>query len=202
MNIHPKETVVARTLRPLFPLFLVATLAVVYAGCTPSSPEEQIAKIRSEYEVELSSWKVVTPPAAEGAGEAEMAEGEEAMAEGEQAMAEGEEPMAEGEEGMGEEAMAEPEGVSIQFDLVVYLRGRDTLKGLTVDLTQADASQQEKAVYHQWVDTSNVLKGSPGQVTFVLEGVVMGEGDVFAASIAPGVPADLSAYREFSEPAP
>lgn len=191
----------ARTLRSLFPLFLVATLAVVYAGCAPSSPEEQIAKSRSEYEVELSSWKVLQPPAAEGAGEAEMAEGEEAAAAGgEEPMAEGEEPMA--EESMGEEPMAEPEGVSIQFDLVVYLRGRDMLKGLTVDLTQADANQQEKAIYHQWVDTSNVLKGSPGQVTFVLEGIVMEEGDVFAASIAPGVPADLSAYREFSEPAP
>jgi len=192
---------VARTLRPLFPLFLVATLAVVYAGCAPSSPEEQIAKSRSEYEVEISSWKVLSPPAAEGAGEAEMAEGEEAAAAGgEESMAEGEEPM--GEKSMGEEPMAEPAGVSIQFDLVVYLRGRDMLKGLTVDLTQADANQQEKAVYRQWVDTSNVLKGSPGQVTFVLEGIVMEEGDVFAATIAPGVPADLSAYREFSEPAP
>jgi len=199
---------VARTLRSLFPLFLVATLAVVYAGCAPSSPEEQIARIRSEYEVQLSSWKVVSPTE-EGAGEAEMAEGEEPMAEGEEPMAEGEEPMAEGEEPMAEgeelmaeEPMAEPEGVSIQFDLVVHLRGRNRLDGLTVDLTQADANQQEKAVYHQWVDTSNVLKGSPGQVTFVLEGIVMEEGDVFAATIVPGVPADLSAYREFSEPAP
>ncbi len=188
----------ARTLRTLLPLLLVVTLGTALSGCAESSPEEKIAKIRSAYEVQLNSWRVLAPPVAEAAaGEA----GEEGTAEGEPtAEGEGEDPAAEGVEAMAEPAA--PQRVSIQFDLVVYLRGRESLPGITVDITQADANQQEKAVYRQWVDTTNVMKGSPGQSDFILEGIVMEEGDVFAATIAPGVPADLSAYREFSEPAP
>jgi len=40
---------VAFTQRFFLPLFLVVTLAAALAGCAPSSPEAEIAKIRSEY---------------------------------------------------------------------------------------------------------------------------------------------------------
>jgi hypothetical protein len=188
---------VVRHLRTVFGLTLAATFLLAFTGCAEKSPEEQIAKIRSEYEIQLNNWKIVAPVVEEVDMEA-MAEGEEAApAEGEDTPVEGEEAMAE-----GEEIAAEPASVNINFDIVVHFRGRTPLAGLTVDITHANAAEQDKAVFHQWVETQGIGKGNPGQVAFVLEGVAFEEGDLFAAVIAAGVPTDLSAYREFSEPAP
>ena len=181
---------------------LLVGLVLMVTACAPGSPEEKVAEIRSNYTVELNSWRVLEPEPAEMPAEGEdIAEGEEAPAEDtatEDTAGEGEEAAAEGEEGMDAMADAEPRTDAVLFDLVVYFRGNEGLPGVTVDITQAGADQQEKAVYHHFIDTEGIVNGDTRQEAFELEGVEFAEGDVFAVSLKPGIPADISEYREFS----
>jgi hypothetical protein len=181
--------------RTVCPLALLALLALTAAGCAPGSPEEQIAKIRAGYTVELNSWRALEPAAEEPAEAAE-----EAVAMAEAAATATEEGAA--EEVMEEEMMAGPQPKNVLLDLVVYFRGRKSLKGITVDVTHADAAQQEKATYRQYVETAGMINGDTRQIDFLLEGLTVEEGDAFAVGLAEGIPADLGQYREFSEPAP
>ena len=177
----------------------VAALVMTVVGCGLESPEEKVAKIRSEYTIELNSWEAQEPPSAveetmeEAVAEAAVAE---TPATAEEGAAEDEMPMDE------EEIESGPQPRDVLFDLVVYFRGRKALKGITVDVTHADAADQEKAVYQQWIDTAGMINGETRQVDFVLEGMEVEDGDAFAVTLASGVPADLGKYREFSEPAP
>ncbi len=182
-------------------IVLLALALLLATGCDSGTPEEKVAKVRAQYKVELNSWSAQDPPQAEPP----MEEAAEAVAEAAEAAgaAETAEAAAEAEEGaMDEEEMSGPQPNNVLFDLVVYFRGRKALKGITVDVTHADASQQEKAVYQQWIDTTGMFNGDTRQVDFMLEGMEVEDGDAFAVTLASGVPADLGNYPEFSEPAP
>ncbi len=184
----------------------IATLVVMLAGCGPKSPEAKIAQVRAGYKIELNSWRALKPepepePALEEAAEAAaVAVAAEAAA---TATAEAAEASEEGaaEEGM-EEAEMGPQPKNVLFDLVVFFRGRKALDGITVDVTHSDANQQEKGVYQQYIETAGMVNGDTRQVDFLLEGLLVEEGDAFAVGLTEGVPADLGKYREFSEPAP
>lgn len=168
---------------------LATLLLAAIAGCAPSSPEQEIAEIRSGYQVELNSWRALQPEPVEPALDetAEAAEGAAAAAADAAADVVDEEEIETG-----------PQQVDVLFDLVVFFRGRKSLDGITVDVTQADASKAEKAVYRQYIEVAGMVNGETRQVDFVLEGLELEEGDGFAVELVPGVPADLSEYREFS----
>ena len=102
------------------------------------------------------------------------------------------------EEAAEEETAEGPRSQDVLFDLVVSFRGTASLDGITVDVTQAGADEQEKARYHHYIETGGMLDGETRQVEFVLEGLEVEEGDAFSVTLASGVPAELGAYREFS----
>lgn len=192
---------------------LVLIIALAAVGCAAGTPEEQVALTRASYTVELNSFRVLEPePPAEEA--AEGTEGEEAAdnaadesAADESASDDGAADAGDGEggDGDGEGAEGEDEAaagpVNVRFDIFILYRperSRDTLDQLTIDITHADSAQQEKAVIHHTVDVSGMIKGDSRQADFVLEGIEFEEGDIFAASVASGVPADLSKFPEFA----
>jgi hypothetical protein len=189
-------------LSPIVPAVLLVVPLLAAVACAPGSPEEQIAEIRAGYTIELNSWQPVfeeeeSAYASSLEGD-EAAPGEEASAGDEAGEAAGDESGA-GEEAVDDEMASAPQPKDILFDLVVYFKGRKSLPGVTVDITHASASQEEKAVYRQYIETPGIVNGETRQADFVLEGLVVQEGDAFAVEVAPGVPADLAAYREFSE---
>lgn len=185
------RTIASRsTARPL----ALASLALLLlaAACGPGSPEEEIAQIRASYTVELNSWRTLEPEPAEPPMDEMADETEEAADEA------GEET----DEFAVDETATGPQPKDVLFDLVVYFKGRKALAGITIDVTHADAAKTEKAVYHHYIETAGIVNGETRQVDFVLAGLEVEEGDGFAVTVAPGVPADRSEYREFSEPAP
>lgn len=187
-----------RVLSPIVPAVLLAVPLLAAVACSPGSPEEQIAQIRAEYTIELNSWQPVFEE--EEALDESSAEGDVAAPD-EPGEAAGEEAGEAGEEA-GEKTASGPQPKDILFDLVIYFKGRKSLPGITVDVTHAGASQEEKAVYRQYIETPGIVSGETRQADFVLEDLVVEEGDVFAIEVVPGIPADLSQYREFSETGP
>ncbi|RMH16864.1 MAG: hypothetical protein D6696_17265 [Acidobacteria bacterium] len=177
---------------------LVASLAVaaaLVAACTPADPAARIAKIRSQYTVELNSWLPRPEEAAPAAGEApEAAAGEAAVAE------EGD-----AEEGTGDETTAGeedggPSPTRIFFDLVVGFEGREPLPGITVDITHASADEQVKEVRRHFIETPNLHRGGSQQIGFELDFPDFEEGDVFAVDVRQVVPPEeRHLYPEFAE---
>ena len=185
-TIASRSTAHALVLTPLALLFLAA------AACGPASPQEEIAQIRADYTVELNSWRALEPEPA-------MDETAEMTDETEDAAGEAGE---EADEYAEPEMAAGPQPADVLFDLVVYFKGRKALDGITIDVTHADAAQEEKAVYHYYVETAGIVSGETRQVDFVIEGIELEDGDAFAIAVVPGIPADRGAYREFSGSAP
>jgi hypothetical protein len=205
--------VAQRTVQTLAFSLLAAVLLL--AGCAQKSPEERVAETRAEYTVRLNAFlpqepEVEEPAAGEGeemAGEdEEMAEeGEEMAGEGEEAMAAdemegGDEEMA----GEGEEMAAEgPHTAEILFDLIVQFEGDEALPGITVDISHADPFEQEKAVYHHWIETGDMIKGETKQESFVMAIPDFETGDVFSVDLRSYVPPEeRGEYREFAEAGP
>ena len=191
---------IIRILTPACVFFLI--FAIV--GCTKTL-EEQVAIARAQYTITLSDVSEDgpddPPSAPENAGATMMAEAAESTMEAGEEAAEGEE----GGEGEGEGEEMENEGprsTNVLFDLVVHFRGKKALDGITVDVTHADEFEDEKGVYQQYIETAGMINGETRQVDFTLEGMTVEDGDAFSVTLASGVPADLSNYPEFSEPAP
>ena len=188
--------------------FVWTLAAVAFAGlvaCQPKSPEQEVAELRASYTVQLNAWiPQKGEPADEVQGAAIFDDEVAVMDDGETAGGETAGDGAMSDEG-GEEAATEPAGpqtLPILFDLAVRFNGRGKkLAGMTVDVTHADVAQHEKAVYRQWIETGDIVKGDTVQRNFVLT-LPLAEGDAFSVEVVPGVPADLSQYREFAQPSP
>ncbi|MEM6703309.1 MAG: hypothetical protein AAF690_11410 [Acidobacteriota bacterium] len=171
-------------------LVLSVAFALGVAACTPSSPEEQVASVRGQYTAELVSWRVEQIPEASEESAAEATE------ESESAEAPSEE---------GEIAIEVPDHLSanlvnnLYFDILVSTGAADPLTTLTVDLTHAAATQEEKQVYRLPLDVSGVVKGSGEQITATLENVEdFEEGDLFSVEVRTSVGEDeRSEYAEF-----
>ncbi|MEM9594918.1 MAG: hypothetical protein AAGD06_11665 [Acidobacteriota bacterium] len=193
--------------------FVVLLFAVLLlAACSSKTPEEKVAEVRGQYTVELNAWfpKVVDEPAPADApldGEAVDGEGEDAATDepaadepAADAAADGETD-GEGGEGEGDTAdIAEPAGPStIFFDLVVYFNGDDSLPGITLDVSQADPFEKEKATWRQWVELPSMINGQTEQVTFELEVDDFQDGDAFSVVLETALSAEeRSEYREFA----
>jgi len=190
-------------------VFSLLSAVLLLAGCAQKSPEEQVAETRAEYTVQLNAFLPQEPEAEEPAAEEgeEMAEGEEAMAEegGEEMAGDemaGDEMAGDEMAGEGDEAMADegPRTAEILFDLIVQFDGDEPLPGITVDISHADPFEKEKAVYHHWIETGDMIKGQTNQESFVKEIPNFETGDVFSVDLRSYVPPEeRSEYREFAE---
>lgn len=167
----------------------------LFVSCTPTDVNE----LRRNYSAELSGWIVKERPAAvvdevqtvtEDAGEDATA-GEEA----------GEEPAGQEMEDAPEDevSMAQmPASQDVLLDIVLRHEGAGSLSGITLDVSQADASEQEKNHWRVYVDTSDLAVEK--RVTHTLEDVEVADDDKFAVEIRQNVPPEeQDEYKEFSE---
>lgn len=178
-------------------LTAVALLLVAVACGPPPSPEEQVSELRSRYTAELNGFVIHQEPAAGEEMAGETAEGEGA---GDETAAD--EQMAEGEEAEGAEG-GEAAGTvrkDALLDILMSTESRETLPGITVDVTQVDADGNQKGSWRVYLDTADVQRGPGTQITHRLEDVDYVEGDGFHVEVRHPVPAEeRGEYREFQE---
>lgn len=184
----------------LLPLASAALFLVVAAGCVPKKPAERVTETRARYKVERVSFLPQAPEtpveAAPGVeGEAAAAEGTAATVEGAPA-----DPAAPGEQ-IAEEAPAAvgPVPTRILFDVILTFDGKEPLPGVTLEVTHADSFEVEKETRRHYVETADMLEGSPKQVAFELDGFLFEEGDLFSVEVRPVPPAEQGEYREYVE---
>ena len=177
---------------------LLAVTAVVLVGvftlaaCTPASPEERVAEMRSRFEARVNGFYVqAEPQVVEPEVDVELGEGEAVPAD----------EAGDGEEGVDAEIMDE-EVTMVQnasLDLILQHDNTEMLPGITVEIIMADANEQEKGHWQLWVDTSTLRKANQLQLVHVLEDVPYVEGDMFAAEIrSPIPPEERGNYQEFT----
>jgi len=186
----PRKSILA-----LSALCLAAPVLGLACASEPEDPAEQVSEIRSRYSARLNGFVVhqvpqdpVAPPAepsAEGSDEAEPVADDEA----------------EGAEDEGVEVLEPvPLAQAVTLDILVALEGRETLPGLTLDVTQVDAQEEEKASWKVYLDVADVHRGPGTQVSYRLEDVDYVEGDGFHVEVRHPVPAaERGEYREFQE---
>lgn len=182
-------------------LVLATTAALtvtMLAGCTPATPEERVAQLRSKFEARVNGFYVESvpraqEPALEGEAEVEVA-GEEI--ETKDAAEAGASAELDGEEGGVEEV---PMIQNAHLDLIVQHDNDEMLPGITVEITMVDANQVEKDSWRLWVDTSTLRKANQLQIVHTLEDIPYVEGDGFAAEVRkPIPPEEHGEYQEFS----
>ena len=86
----------------------------------------------------------------------------------------------------------------VDLDILVRRDGRDSLPGLTLDISVAGPDGKERAHRRAWVDTSRIEKGSEVGTNVQLEGIDYRAGDGFYVEVRHPVPAaERADYREF-----
>lgn len=176
--------------KSILALFTICVAGLLAVGCAsePEDPAEQVSEIRSDYSAELNSFVVHQVP--QPAMEAPAEEGGETAEAGDGA-----------EEAAAEEPAEVPLRQDVLLDVLVALEGRDSLPGLTVDVTQVDAQENEKATWRVYLDVSDVHRGPGTQISHRLEDVDFEEGDGFHVAVRhPVPPEERGEYREFQEP--
>lgn len=186
------EEVFVRRLSSWLAAAVVLMVPWLLVSCTPTDVHE----LRRNYSAELSGWIVKERPAAVvdevQTVTDEAGEGEEAATEDEAGGESGEAPA-------DEVSMAQvPASQDVLLDIVLRHEGAGSLPGITLDVSQADASEQEKNHWRIYVDTSDL--GVEKRVTHTLEDVEVGEGDKFAVAVRQNVPPEeRDEYKEFSQ---
>lgn len=181
-------------------LALPALCLLVFAACAggPEAPAERIAEARAGYTATLNGYTVDQVPLA-GAEPPALDAGAEPDAEA-----------AVGDAGTGElaetaeaETLAEvPLRQDVILDILVSRRSHEALPGITADVTQVDAQEDEKASWKVYLDTSDLPRGPGAQMVHRLEDVDYVEGDGFFVEVRTPVPvAERGEYREFQEAA-
>lgn len=172
-------------------LWLV-TLAFLVPLLTACSSQD-VSELRRNYEAEVVSIVLPETPAPV---EPEPAAGEEMEA--------SIEPEA-GADGLEEtDLLAETEPVDVDQKVVLDIRlrhsGAGKLPGVTLDITQADSSDNEKARWRRYVETDGMAVEKSVSVT--LEDVDYEAGDGFHAEVLHTVPPEQrNNYQEFAEQA-
>lgn len=175
--------------RQLYKALGVVSLVVIvgFLGCKKLTPLEAVTMARNEVKVDLSSWTVRSTPV--------EAPAEEPV--------EGDEMIQEGSEVLEDESLAEemPE-ISLDQDVILdmfVVRGKADLAGITVDIVQADAQENIKNTTLLWIDFESIPVGGSAQVTRVLEGINLDDGDGFYVEVNPTVsPERRGDYQEFA----
>jgi hypothetical protein len=173
----------SRRLAAVVPLALLAAAAVLALACAPQDPAERVARLRSQYQAELTSFVVRKPEPPEPVAVPEETAGEQAA-----------EPVA------PEPAIEElPTTSDVVLDILLSCNSREPLAGLTVDVSHVGAARQEKRRHRVWVDTGKLGNGAKTQVSHVLEDIDYEEGDGFHVEVRRLVPAgERGDYPEFS----
>ena len=107
------------------------------------------------------------------------------------------------EEVVEEDLVVEPVQTrqNVRLDLLLQHDSYDLLPGVTVDISMADGSGEEKGHWRVGFDTAERGKASVTQFTHSLEDSSYEEGDGFFAEVRNPIPLDEQAeYRELSEP--
>jgi hypothetical protein len=186
---------------------ILIPLLLALAACAgePEDPAERVAEARAGYTARLNSYAVdqvplepvpaptVGPPggADPGAAVGEGAAGEAGAAG---------EPL--GETAEAEAPVEVPLRQDVILDILVSREGHEALPGITVDVTQADAQDNEKASWKVYLDTSDLSRGPGVQMVHRLEDVDFEEGDRFFVEVRHPIPAaERGEYRELREPA-
>ena len=192
-------------------LCLLVSFLFLAAACGPSDPATVVNDTRAEYKVQLNTFIVQEPePEPElvlEVVEMEEAEGAAAARAGEGAMVAPE--MVESEEGgegeIDEETMDEgPRSTDVLLDLYVLFNGKESLEGITVDISMADPFEKEKGTFRRYLETGKMARGEGRQLSVVLEDIEKFEtGDVFSVFVRAYVPTEeRGEYREFAEAGP
>lgn len=183
----PRTSILALTA-----LCLVAPVLGLACASEPEDPAEQVSEIRSRYSAQLNGFVVhqvpETPaePPVEAPGEAAEPVADD---------------QAEGAEAEGVEVLEPvPVAQAVTLDVLVSREGRESLPGLTLDITQVDAQEEEKASWKAYLDVADVHRGPGTQISYRLEDVEYAEGDGFHVEVRHPVPAaERGEYREFQE---
>ncbi|HSL84798.1 MAG TPA: hypothetical protein VLF66_18635 [Thermoanaerobaculia bacterium] len=172
----PRKSILALTA-----LCLAAPVLGLACASEPEDPAERVSEIRSRYSARLNGFVVHQVP--ETPAEPPV-----------------EEP-AEGAEAEAAEAPPEvPVSQAVTLDVLVSLEGRESLPGLTLDVTQVDAQEEGKASWKVYLDVADVHRGPGTQIAYRLEDVDYEEGDGFHVEVRHPVPAaERGEYREFQE---
>ena len=194
-------------------VLLCCTALLIVTGlvaCKQPTPEERVAAARAKYRVTLNTF-VAQEPAMEEMTDDGMMDATDGMDEGEEmAMDDADatsedadmaaDEMSDGDMAMDDAAASGPQPTDILLDLVVLFEGNDPLDGLTLDISQADPFEKEKATFRHYIEIPSMVKSETRQVSFVLEGVDYEVGDLFSVNLREYVaPEDRAAYREFAE---
>lgn len=169
----------------------LATAVGLACAREPEDPAERVSEIRSRYAAKLNGFIVHQVPEVPAEPPAEPPV---------EVPGEAAEPVAD-DQAEGLEVLLEvPVRQAVTLDILVSLDGREALPGLTLDVTQADAGDNEKASWKIYLDVSDVLRGPGNQISYRLEDVEYEEGDGFHVEVRHPVPAaERGEYREFQE---
>lgn len=194
-------------LRRSLSILMLVSLALALTACPQKSPEDRVLEARNKYTVQLNAFLPQEPEivpidgameveeAAEGAAEA-VAQASEAVAEEAEAAEADDAGLEEGEEIVE----AEPTTRSVFFDLIVLFDGNESLPGVTVEITQADPFEKEKASFRHYLETGPMVKSETKQVSFTIDGLDFEDGDLFSVELRSFVPeGERGEYREFAE---
>ena len=193
-------------------LLALTLVGVWLVGCEQASPEERISELRSDFTAELNGFVVREIPETV---DVEIVDAEDGEGEGEEAVEEAAEEVLDREAGVedvtgeaqeagtdvvAEDTLEEEVQKDVILDIMIRHTSSETLPGITVDVSQADADGNEKASYKVWIETSDLPMGTPQQVNKILEDVDYEEGDGFFVEVRhPVPPEERDEYREFSQ---
>jgi pentapeptide MXKDX repeat protein len=201
----------SKSIRPRYFAFCLAVAATLLAvACAEPSPEEKVAAQRALYTAQLNSFSVVEEPVADATvmGEGEMP-GDEMSGDqmsgdempGDEMSGDemsGDETTDAGDEAVAAVMPAVPVHRNVLLDILLQNTGKTSLPGITVDITQVDASKQVKATWKAFLEIPNLAFGTTEQVAYMLEGVDYKEGDGFNVEVRSPVPAaERGDYAEF-----
>lgn len=197
--------------RPAALALAAVFLLTSFVACGPSTPAEKVTAKRQKYKVELVNFMVQepempAPPAMDGETDADDFVDAAAAEAGDGSLSEtGEDPedmapQGEMADGDAMEPMMVDDGKrDVLLDLLLQSNTYEQLPGVTVDVTQADADSNEKAVFHVWLETAGMARGSQ-PFTHTLEDVEWEEGDGFHVEIRSSVPeSERGEYREYAD---
>ncbi|HEX2254072.1 MAG TPA: hypothetical protein VHQ65_12450 [Thermoanaerobaculia bacterium] len=185
-------------------LLTVAALLIPLAACQNEPPEERVARLRADYQAELSGFLVRERPIAPTGAAGEPPAGAEAAPTEPEAAQPG---TAEPGDAAPETVPPLPDEAAVERDVVLDImlrnRGDESLPGITLDIEQVDAQERVKANYKIYVDAAGATPGGqPAAVSHVLEDVDFAPGDKFAVEVRSAVPPEARGdYRELAEAA-
>lgn len=169
--------------------WLAAAAVLLIPFSLVSCAPQDVNTLRDNYSAELNSFVVQEQPAAVF-DDVQTVEGDEDGEAGD-----------EQETGDGQEAETQPAvppSKNVLLDISLRHEGAGKLSGVTLDISQADASGEEKDHWRVYVDTSGLAVEK--QITHTLEDVDYTEGDGFHVEVRSHVPPEeRDEYQEFSQ---